>query len=371
MRFLAQAPANIALVKYMGKRDFSHNIPANPSLSLTLNECCTAVEIEVSPALSNSPQVDINWIPEDPRTEGRVTRPFYPADLDAKARDRAIQHVRRVHDHIPELFRRYGIDWDIHHHFKIRTANTFPQKSGLASSASSFAALTLCTAFAAAKRPDEFIKIWSENPAFKRDLATGARRGSGSSCRSFEGPWVVWEGERAEPAVQDDELDFPALNDLVLLINPRPKKVGSSEAHARVMESPLWHGREARASRRVDVIRRGLLNRNLAELALTAWEEMWEMHSLFHTAPEPFTYWEPESVAALKWLSQILKSSEKSQAKGGMTPPIVTMDAGPNVHILVPTSEAAAMKALIQARFPNLTVLEDRGGNGASLHALV
>ena len=44
-RILARAPSNIAIEKYMGKSDSERNLPANPSLSLTLTNLCTYVEI--------------------------------------------------------------------------------------------------------------------------------------------------------------------------------------------------------------------------------------------------------------------------------------------------------------------------------------
>jgi diphosphomevalonate decarboxylase len=37
------APSNIALVKYWGKK--AHQIPANPSISFTLNNCKTATAL--------------------------------------------------------------------------------------------------------------------------------------------------------------------------------------------------------------------------------------------------------------------------------------------------------------------------------------
>ena len=39
------APSNIALVKYWGKKE--HQIPANPSISFTLNNCKTITKLEV------------------------------------------------------------------------------------------------------------------------------------------------------------------------------------------------------------------------------------------------------------------------------------------------------------------------------------
>lgn len=46
MYWLAHAPANIALIKYMGKKDDNSNSPDNPSLSYTLNELKSTVRLE-------------------------------------------------------------------------------------------------------------------------------------------------------------------------------------------------------------------------------------------------------------------------------------------------------------------------------------
>ena len=40
------APSNIALVKYWGKKE--NQIPANPSISFTLNNCKTITKLEVA-----------------------------------------------------------------------------------------------------------------------------------------------------------------------------------------------------------------------------------------------------------------------------------------------------------------------------------
>jgi diphosphomevalonate decarboxylase len=79
------------------------------------------------------------------------------------------------------------------------------------------------------------------------------------------------------------------------------------------------------------------------------------MHSLFHTAEEPFSYWEPGTLDVLKWLSPELKLE---------SPPIVTLDAGPNVHLLVPEEDALAWIEKIQSKF-NFELLVDRQGLGA------
>lgn len=48
MNWLAHAPANIALIKYMGKKDENANSPDNPSLSYTLNNLISTVRLETS-----------------------------------------------------------------------------------------------------------------------------------------------------------------------------------------------------------------------------------------------------------------------------------------------------------------------------------
>ncbi len=45
------SPSNIALVKYWGKKP--HQIPANPSISFTLNHCKTETVLEFSPKNSD------------------------------------------------------------------------------------------------------------------------------------------------------------------------------------------------------------------------------------------------------------------------------------------------------------------------------
>ena len=46
MKWQAEAPTNIALIKYMGKQPSAHNVPANASLSFTLGHLKSFVELE-------------------------------------------------------------------------------------------------------------------------------------------------------------------------------------------------------------------------------------------------------------------------------------------------------------------------------------
>jgi mevalonate pyrophosphate decarboxylase len=85
---------------------------------------------------------------------------------------------------------------------------------------------------------------------------------------------------------------------------------------------------------------------------------MWEMHSLFHTSEEPFTYWNPQTIEGLHFLAEFLKSP---------TPPIVTLDAGPNVHVLVAEGDRSVWRERLTTQFGKDRILEDGQGPGAEV----
>jgi diphosphomevalonate decarboxylase len=353
-RFIARAPSNIALIKYMGKVDARANLPANPSLSLTLRDLATFTELRR--ASDGAPSA--RWTGEAPDVVPPAGREARVPRLDAEGAARVERHFGRAVEQLPAILARHGLGARTEGAYEIRSFNTFPAATGIASSASSFAALTLATARAFAADLDAFDRVFAANPELRRDLAALSRQGSGSSCRSFEGPWVLWSGERAAAM----RTGMPVLADLVLLIGREPKAVSSSEAHRRVSTSPLWDGRMERVAHRIASLEAALAEGSLREVSRIVWSESWEMHSLFHTAAEPFTYWEPGSVAALRWLGEFVA---RGFGPDGEAPPIVTMDAGPNVHVLVPRAEAPAWRRSLAARFPELAVLEDAQGAGA------
>jgi diphosphomevalonate decarboxylase len=313
----------------------------NASVSMTLDGLCTWLEIEREPSVN----IEVRWLPEGP-----AGAPGEPPILSEAGIGRFVRHFERVLTLLPEVLPGLHAQPG---RYAIRAANTFPTASGIASSASSFAALTLAAACAAADDP-RCARSLCAQPAVRRGLARIARQGSGSSCRSFEGPWVLWDG--ADAAAVPSAL--PPLTDLVLVISSHPKAVSSSEAHARVRTSPLWEGRVERANARAFSLAAALSGGDLSEASRIAWSEMWEMHSLFHTASQPFSYWHPGTLEALQWLEPRMT---------GPAAPIVTLDAGPNVHLLVPTMDAPHWRARLKERFPDFAVLQDQAGAGAAI----
>jgi diphosphomevalonate decarboxylase len=240
----------------------------------------------------------------------------------------------------------------------LQTLNTFPMGSGIASSASSFAALTLAGLVASVQEEDlERLRSFWKTPqaaSLKRSCARVSRQGSGSSCRSFEGPWVEWSHEDAAQFATK----MPEMAHFVVVLSKTEKLISSSQAHLRVKTSPQWAGRVSRVNQRFHLMKSAMLEGDIAKVARFAWSEMWEMHNLFHTASEPFSYWLPGTLNALHTFADDMLSSQ---------PPIVTLDAGPNLHVLIPQTERSKWFAILKERFGEENLLSDAQGMGAAI----
>ncbi|MCM2276518.1 MAG: hypothetical protein NDJ89_00385 [Oligoflexia bacterium] len=351
--FFAKAPSNIALIKYMGKKDAARNLPENASVSMTLDALCSVVELEVVPGQGLASQGSAEWRPEAPARS--VGRAIQVPDLGEAGIGKVLRHLERTRAAARELLPRFGIalrDCEAGEKWVLRSGNTFPQASGIASSASSFAALTLAGSAACAADRASFERAWAGEAGLRSALAAVSRVGSGSSCRSLDGPWVRWQGEE----VSTIRSSLPPLAHFVLLVSREAKQVSSSQAHALVKGSPLWPGRPLRADARAERIAEAIARGALGEVARLAWQDAWEMHSLFHTAEEPFSYWEPGSLRVLRALAPALREDR---------PPIVTLDAGPNVHVSVEASRAAEWEPRLSAL--GFELLRDGQGAGGRL----
>ncbi len=304
-KWLTRAASNIALIKYMGRKDEQMKIPENASLSYTLQNLSSFVELEVS-SESTSRWEPLLTLPMDDIEELKEQK-LMPITLSLKAQERFLKHLM----FIQEFLGHNGS-------FIVRSANTFPQASGLASSASSFAGLTLCSVLAISELMDK--------PAPSVDVIVGlSRQGSGSSCRSFYEPWALWDNEMVTP-MEEKDLPYPHLIHQVIMISRDEKKVLSSEAHRQVQTSPLYHGRAERAEKRLKDLLIGFKAKNWADAYKITWDEFQDMHELFETAAPAFSY---RTEATYGLLNQ-LKNFWDKNGDG----PLITMDAGPNIHLL-------------------------------------
>ncbi len=311
---IVSAPSNIAIIKYMGKTSAEQNLPTNPSISYTLNHLRSFVSIE-----SNSLGID-TWQPLDGNG-------LLPLELSDKGKYKFLKYFGRLKEF-----------WSVDSFFSIKSANNFPSDCGIASSSSSYAALTLAaaTVFNKMNPKKEVIELGF--------LSAWSRLGSGSSCRSFFDPWAIWKGERAEPW----DCAFRDLNHCVLLVDSSLKEVSSSEAHLRVTTSPLFADRIHKVTERLKRLERANSDRNWNQFSILAYEEFQEMHELFETSQPRFTYRKEETLGILNKLNELNKTLESKI--------LITMDAGNNIHCMaLPNRRDDLIK--LESLFPNIKTI--------------
>lgn len=311
---MISSPSNIALIKYMGKIEGSGNKPTNGSLSYTLEHLRTFIEIK-----STNDKKD-TWSP--------LVQPHIQSlHLNEKGIQKFLSHFQFLKE-----------KWNIQNQFfHIQSGNNFPSDCGLASSASSFSALTQASAQIFQKlNPQSFGEDTKE-------LSRLSRKGSGSSCRSFYSPWALWREEFAEPIQLNQRL-----HSSVIILENGKKSVSSSEAHKRVLTSPRFDGRIQRAEMKLRDLISSIEQQMWKQSFDIIWDELWDMHELFHTSKPSFTYLTEESREILK----ALESQWKKQNHG----PWITLDAGPNIHLLFNEEDLSwAQKYMTQ--FNNYTVI--------------
>ncbi|MFK8138451.1 MAG: diphosphomevalonate/mevalonate 3,5-bisphosphate decarboxylase family protein [Bdellovibrionales bacterium] len=299
----SSAPSNIALIKYMGKKE--GNRPTNPSISYTLDKLRSFVSIE-----ETTENLD-HWAPLD--------RGFL-INIDSKGQQRFLKFFAF-------LKKEFSIDGN----YLVSSGNNFPSDCGLASSASSFAALTkACFELAKVKNKKILIEkgfLDTEAGPNWEKLSSLSRQGSGSSCRSLFEPWSIWSEEYAT----DYKCAYQKLHHLAVVVESEKKLVSSSEAHKRIFTSLCNEGREARANTRLDSLKDSLENANWRKAFNICWAEFWDMHCLFETSIPSFGYMNSNTMDVLNQL----RLDWDKQNDG----PLVTMDAGPNIHLLYRTDQ--------------------------------
>ena len=310
MMWEASAPSNIALVKYMGKKSVG-NIAINPSLSLTLDHLRTFVQLEVNEVDASKP-IQSSEADASKPTDSWEPHPNYPAlVMTETGRAKYLAHLQRMKDF-------FGVN---NMYFTIRSGNNFPADCGIASSASSFAALTLATAQA-------FSSLLKKTLPSSEVLADLSRQGSGSSCRSFFPGFVAWTEQGSVPVKIPTGSPLHNIYHQTVIASGEKKSVSSSQAHERVQSSLLMAGREERAQKRFDHVNIELQKAQpqWSVLFEETWAEFWDMHALFETSVPSFGYMQRCSM-------EVLQAARKFWQQNG-DGPLVTMDAGPNVHLL-------------------------------------
>ncbi len=335
----AVAHPNIALAKYWGKLDEGHNLPAVPSLSVTLAGMSTITTVAFDPSLGED-ELELGGTSiRDGAPANDPTAALLPAGAGA---------LRRVSGLLDRVRASAGVS----HRARVTSRNDFPTASGLASSASAFAALAV--AAAAALGLD-----WS--PEQLSDLA---RRTSVSSARSiFEGFVELPSGRpsadaaallAAAPVAPPDHLP---LRIVVAVTREGPKATGSTQGMLHTTRtSPYFPAWVADAPALFAKLKDALLRRDLEALGTLAEASALRMHAAAIAADPGLIYWTAATVLVMEEVRAL-------RARG--TPAFFTIDAGPHVKVLTTAEHEASVTQMLE-QIPGVRrTIATRPGEGA------
>jgi diphosphomevalonate decarboxylase len=346
--FQWSAPSNIALVKYWGKKE--NQIPANPSVSFTLNNCKTITKLTFT-----SKNINIitavnrigNKFSFDLLFEGQPKEDFKP---------KIQKFFERVEVYLPFLK---------DYHFIIDTQNTFPHSSGIASSASGMAALALNL-----MSLEKVLNPEMTEDYFYQKASLLARLGSGSACRSVKGQVVVWgkhqyiDGSSDLFAVQFPNTihkNFINFQDTILLVDKGEKQVSSTVGHDLMHDHPFAERRFKHAHENLDKLITIFKTGNLTEFIEVVESEALTLHAMMMTSMPYFILMKPNTLEIINAIWKFRKETK--------IPICFTLDAGANVHLLYPNSDKENVLQFINNKLvgfcQNGHYICDQIGNGA------
>jgi diphosphomevalonate decarboxylase len=311
MRSVAKAPANIAFIKYWGKKNERLRIPTNSSISMDLSGAYTTTSVEFKNDLV-SDEVYIN-----------------------KERVQNVE-FQRVSKHI-DLIRDIA---KINLPARVISKNNFPKGAGIASSASGFAALTAASVSAAGLNLSE------------KKISILARLGSGSACRSIPDGFVEWKtGNSSETSFAHSLFppDYWNIVDIIAVVAETIKKTSSTEGHSLVESSPFFKPRLRNIKNKLKEIKSAMSQRDFTKFGSIIEEEAINMHAVMMTSVPALIYWQPTTIdlihEMISWRSNGLEA-------------YFTIDAGPNVHVICKSKDAEKIKKrLMKFRGVRKTIL--------------
>ena len=312
-----EAPSNIALVKYWGK--ISSQIPKNPSLSFTLSKCVTKTEILFKPQKSKTFDFDF-YFDGKPMTDFEIKLGTF---------------FKLVSSYIP---------WINEYKLVIKSQNSFPHSSGIASSASAMAALSLNLMDMERKL---FPKM--DNSFFYQKASFLARLGSGSAARSIKGPVTIWGKNNAVSfssdlyAVNfDDELSpiFKTYQNAILIVDKNTKSVTSSQGHNLMNKHPYASNRFIQAKNNLKNLVDIMKSEDLDGFVEIVESEALSLHAMMMTSNPYFILFKPNTLSIIKKIWDLRKNNK--------IPICFTLDAGANVHLLYPFEFKNIVKNFIE-----------------------
>lgn len=334
-----QAPSNIALVKYWGKKE--NQIPANPSISFTLDFCRTTTSLRYQKKEKSNGNFDFEL--------------FFEKEKKNSFRPKIEQFFERVLAYLPFL-KEYN--------YTIKTSNSFPHSSGIASSASGMSALALCL-----MSVEKELNPGMTEDYFRKKASFLARLGSGSAGRSIEGGLVVWGAHAIQGSSDFFGVKYPYevhenfkdYQDVILLVDKGEKQVSSTVGHNLMNDHPFAVQRFEQAHKNLSNLEEILKSGDLNAFAEVVESEALTLHAMMMTSRPYFLLMKPNTVAVINKILVFRKNT-------GLHP-CFTLDAGANVHLLFPEKEKEAIEKFIEEELVQFCqdgqYIKDRVGAGA------
>ncbi len=313
-----RSPANIALIKYWGKKGYQ--LPANPSLSFSLNEAYTITRVSAR----------LNEAGEGPnvsfRFEGEENKEF----------------AVKIEEFLKGLVQ--YIDYLKWVDLVIESGNNFPHSAGIASSASSMSALALCLICI----EQQLKNNEPDDEEFRRKASFIARLGSGSACRSVYGGYVIW-GEHDDFPGSSDNFAVPvgftpgdlfvSIRDTILLVDTTPKKISSRIGQSMMKGNPFAEVRYKQALSNISKMKKSLIENDWDLFTSVTENEALTLHALMMTSSPGYIMMHPNTVRIIQEINEIRKRKNIKIC--------YTIDAGPNIHLLYPSEEFGKVEPVL------------------------
>tara|TARA_Y100000768_G_scaffold387890_1_gene380857 strand:- start:899 stop:1969 length:1071 start_codon:yes stop_codon:yes gene_type:complete len=312
-----EAPSNIALIKYWGKK--APQIPNNTSLSFTLTKSVTQTEVTFKPVLSGN--FDFSF--------------YFDGALKSEFNDKIQTFFKRIEIYIP---------WIKQYKLIIKSQNSFPHSSGIASSASSMAALSLNL-----MDLERHLFPKMEESFFYQKASFLARLGSGSASRSIQGPVMLWgkndtfsfcSDQYALPFGEDLHPVFKKFQDAILIVDKGSKVVSSTQGHYLMQSHPFAANRFLQAASNLEFLAPAMRAGDLDVFMSIVELEALSLHAMMMTSSPYFILMKPNTLAIIEkiWTFRATKK----------VPLCFTLDAGANLHLLYPMEFKKTVNSFIQ-----------------------
>jgi len=295
MKVTARAHSNIAFIKYWGRKDELLRLPTNGSISMNLSNLFTTTTVEFLKEL-NEDYILVN------------------GEMDSVINQRIVKHLDRIRAKAKTSLRA-----------KVISQNSFPIGTGLSSSASGFAALTLAATKSLGLDLSE------------KELSILARQGSGSASRSIPDGFVEWmDGKTSETSFSQTIFseNYWDIVDIVVVVSKEKKELPSSEGQKRVESSIFFQTRLAHIQNKIIICKNLIKEKNFSEFGKLIEMEALELHAIMLTSWPPLMYWLPQSI-------YVMKSVHKWRQEGLEV--YFTVNTGQDIHIICQKNDEIAV----------------------------